>query len=212
MSARATVARPERGVGAVLLAAGRSSRMGGPNKLLIPVEGEPMVRRALRALQEVPLAPIVVVLGREPDAVRAALDGLPACDFCQVPEGVEQQVSADAGLRALPDGLAAIMIMLSDQPLLDALDLRWLLARWRELPPGSAAIPVFEGQRGNPVIIDASMRAPILAAGPSTGCRGFLAANPAQVHRIAAPNPHFVLDIDTADDLARLAASGVRTG
>ncbi|MCC7059792.1 MAG: NTP transferase domain-containing protein, partial [Burkholderiaceae bacterium] len=51
MSDRATVDRPERGVGAVLLAAGRSSRMGGPNKLLIPVEGEPMVRRALRALQ-----------------------------------------------------------------------------------------------------------------------------------------------------------------
>lgn len=203
---------PARGVGAVLLAAGSSVRMGGPNKLLIPVAGVPMVRRALRTVQAVPLAPVVVVLGREPLVVREALAGLPACTFREVPEGVDQQVSADAGLRALPAGLDAVLIMLSDQPLLDAVDLRWLVGAWRGLPAGSAAIPVFGGQRGNPVVIDASMIAPILAAGPQTGCRGFLAANPQRAHRVVAPNDHFVTDIDTAEDLARLAARGLRTG
>ncbi|MBN9462771.1 MAG: nucleotidyltransferase family protein [Burkholderiales bacterium] len=203
---------PARGIGAVLLAAGRSVRMGGPNKLLIPVAGEPMVRRALCVLQAVPLAPVVVVLGREPQAVRAALAGLPACTMCEVPEGADQQVSVDAGLRVLPEGLDAVLIMLSDQPLLDADDLRWLVARWRGLPAGSAAIPEFGGQRGNPVVVDGSMRAPILAAGPDTGCRGYLAANPQRVHRVTAPNDHFVVDIDTAEDLARLAGRGVRVG
>jgi len=57
----ATGATPR--AGAVLLAAGRSTRMGGPNKLLLEFDGEPMVRRALRTLQAVPLDPIMVVLG-----------------------------------------------------------------------------------------------------------------------------------------------------
>lgn len=197
-------------VGAVLLAAGRSLRMGGPDKLLLPVDGEPMVRRALRTLQAVPLAPIVVVLGARASAVQAALEGLPAYHSCQAAESSDHQVSVDAGLRELPAGLDGILIMLSDQPLLDASDLRWLIARWRELPQGSALVPTFDGQRGNPVIIDAAMREPILAAGPAIGCRGYLAEHPAQVHRIDAPNDHFVIDVDTADDLQRLARRGLR--
>lgn len=209
MSVFVPASEPCQRVGAVLLAAGRSLRMGGPNKLLVTIDGEPMVRRALRTLQAVPLDPVVVVHGSV--AVRAALEGLPAYASCTAPPSADQQVSVDAGLRALPDGLDAILIMLSDQPLLDADDLRWLIDRWRRLPRGGAVVPVFEGRRGNPVIIDGAMRAPILAAGPSTGARGHLAAHPALVHRVEAPNDHFVVDVDTVDDLGRLAARGLRT-
>lgn len=201
---------PHARVGALLLAAGRSVRMGGPDKLLVTIDGEPMVRRALRTLQAVPLDPVVVVHGAAPAAVRAALEGLPAYASCSAPTSSDQQVSVDAGLRALPDGLDAILIMLSDQPLLDADDLRWLVGQWRRLPRGCAVVPVFEGRRGNPVIIDGAMRAPILAAGPSSGARGHLAMHPALVHRVETPNDHFVVDVDTVDDLGRLAAHGLR--
>jgi len=200
-------------IGAVLLAAGRSTRMGGPDKLLATIDGEPMVRRALRTLQAVPLAPIAVVLGAAPraaEAVQAALAGLPAYVACTAPESADQQVSVDAGLRALPPDLDAIVVMLSDQPLLDAADLRWLIAQWRALPRGCAAVPVFRGRRGNPVILDRAMRAPILAAGPSTGARGHLAGHPERVRRVEVPNDHYVVDVDTTDDLARLAERGVR--
>ncbi|HLS57751.1 MAG TPA: nucleotidyltransferase family protein [Zeimonas sp.] len=200
-------------VGAVLLAAGRSTRMGGPDKLLATIDGEPMVRRALRTLQAVPLAPIAVVLGAAPravQAVQAALAGLPAYTACTAPESANHQVSVHAGLRALPADLDAIVVMLSDQPLLDAADLRWLIARWRALPRGFAAVPVFQGRRGNPVILDGAMRAPILAAGPSNGARGHLAAHPESVRRIEVPNDHYVIDVDTTDDLARLVERGLR--
>lgn len=201
-------------VGAILLAAGRSTRMGGPDKLLATIDGEPMVRRALRVLQEVPLAPVAVVLGVAADAVRAALAGLAPVLWCSADHSPEQQVSVVAGLRALPSDLDAILVMLSDQPLLDAGDLRWLVARHRALPAGSAAIPVFEGRRGNPVVIDAAMRAPILAAHDAArdaaGVRGYLAAHPERAHRVEAPNDHFVVDIDTPADLERLAARGLR--
>ncbi|GMV01536.1 MAG: nucleotidyltransferase family protein [Burkholderiaceae bacterium] len=196
--------------GALLLAAGRSVRMGGPNKLLLELDGEPMVRRALRTLQAVPLDPVVVVLGAAAEAVRAALAGLPACRTCSAPQAEDHQASVDAGLRALVAPMEAIVIMLADQPLLDADDLRWLLAQWSVRARGGALVPMFAGQRGNPVIVDAALRAPILEAGPAVGARGYLAAHPSLVHRVETPNDHFVVDVDTADDLARLAGRGLR--
>ncbi|MCO5101624.1 MAG: nucleotidyltransferase family protein [Burkholderiaceae bacterium] len=196
-------------LGAVLLAAGSAVRMGGPNKLLMRVDGEPLVRRSLRALQRVPIGHLVVVLGRDAQRVRMELDTFPVRAFCRVDVGCEQQVSVDAGLRALPAGLDAIVLALADQPLVETDDLRWLLAQWRALPAGSAAIPFHGGARGNPVVIAGAMREPVLEAGPSTGCRGWLAAHPQRVHRIEAPNDHFVVDLDTPEDAARLARRGL---
>ncbi len=196
-------------LGAVLLAAGSAVRMGGPNKLLMRIDDEPLVRRALRALQRVPIGHLVVVLGRDAQRVRVELDTFPVRAFCRVEVGCDQQVSVDAGLRALPEGLDAIVIALADQPLVDTDDLRWLLARWGELPAGSAAIPFHRGARGNPVVIAGAIREPVLEAGPQTGCRGWLAANPQRVHRLETPNDHFVVDLDTPQDTARLAQRGV---
>ncbi len=196
-------------LGAVLLAAGSAVRMGGPNKLLLRIDEEPLVRRSLRALQRVPIGHLVVVLGRDAQRVRTELDTFPVRAFCRVDVGCDQQVSVDAGLRALPAGLDAIVIALADQPLVDTDDLRWLLARWRELPAGSAAIPFHRGARGNPVVLAASMREAVLAAGPAVGCRGWLAAHPECVHRVETPNDHYVVDLDTPDDLARLARRGI---
>ncbi|HEY0879812.1 MAG TPA: nucleotidyltransferase family protein [Zeimonas sp.] len=197
-------------LGAVLLAAGSAVRMGGPNKLLIRIDGEPVVRRALRVLQRVPIGHLVVVLGRDAQRVRVELDTFPVRAFCRVEVGCDQQVSVDAGLRALPEGLDAIVIALADQPLVDEEDLRWLLERWRALPEGSAAIPFHHGARGNPVVIPGAMREPVLQAGSAIGCRGYLAAHPEQVHRIETPNDHFVVDLDTPADAARLAQRGLR--
>lgn len=194
----------------MLLAAGSAVRMGGPNKLLMRVDGEPLVRRSLRALQRVPIGHLVVVLGRDAQRVRMELDTFPVRAFCRVEVGCDQQVSVVAGLRALPAGLDAIVLALADQPLVDAEDLRWLLARWRELPEGSAAIPFHDSARGNPVIIAGEIREPVLQAGPSLGCRGWLAANPQRVHRLQTPNDHFVVDLDTPEDLEKLARRGVR--
>lgn len=198
-------------IGAVLLAAGSAVRMGGPNKLLMRIDGEPLVRRSLHALQRVPIGQLVVVLGRDAQRVRMELDTFPVRAFCRVDVGCDQQVSVDAGLRALPEGLDAIVLALADQPLVDVDDLRWLLERWRELPAGSAAIPFHDGVRGNPVVIAGAMREPVLAAGPAAGgCRGWLAAHPQHVHRIETPNDHFVVDLDTPEDAARLAQRGLR--
>ncbi|MGD9942689.1 MAG: NTP transferase domain-containing protein [Burkholderiaceae bacterium] len=211
-------------VGAVLLGAGRASRMGGPNKLLLSVDGEPMIARAARALARFAPDDWVVVLGRDADEVEAAVAQAlagsgaeaarrqpplppPPPRWCRVAAGLEQPASVVAGLHALSPALDAVLIMLGDQPLLDDEDLRWLLAQWRRLPPGSALVPCRGAQRGNPVVFDAALRDAMLAA---ASVRGFLDAQPQRVHRVEAPNDHFVFDVDTPADLQRLAGLGYR--
>jgi molybdenum cofactor cytidylyltransferase len=100
-------------VAAVILAAGASTRMGR-NKLLLPVEGEPMVHRAARRALAAGLAPVVVVLGHEGDRVRAALADLDVA-FVTSPEPTgPTSASLHAGLRALGPAVGATVVMLSD--------------------------------------------------------------------------------------------------
>lgn len=102
-----------RKVGAVVLAAGASRRMG-TNKLLLPVEGEPMVRRTVCRVIDAGCAPIVVVTGHDAERVREALAGLDVI-FATSPDPTgPTSASLHAGLRALPADVDATLVMLSD--------------------------------------------------------------------------------------------------
>lgn len=102
-----------RRVAAVILAAGASTRMGR-NKLLLPVDGEPMVHRAARRALAAGLAPVVVVLGHEGDRVREALVDLDVA-FTTSPDPTgPTSASLHAGLRALGPAVSAAVVMLSD--------------------------------------------------------------------------------------------------
>lgn len=100
-------------VGAVILAAGASTRMGR-NKLMLPVDGQPMVRRTVQRALDAGLAPVVVVLGHEPERVRDALHGL-AVTFAISPDPTgPTSASLHAGLRALDDTVSATLVLLAD--------------------------------------------------------------------------------------------------
>ena len=119
--------------GAIVLAAGASTRMG-TNKLLLAVEGEPMVRRTVRRALDAGCAPVVVVTGHESELVRAALVGLdvtfaPSSD----PTG-PTSASLHAGLRALPADCQAAVVMLSDMVQVSATMVRDLIAAAAETP------------------------------------------------------------------------------
>lgn len=100
-------------VAAVVLAAGASSRMG-TNKLVLPVEGEPMVRRTVRRVIDAGCEPVVVVTGYEPERVREALIGLPVIYATSPDPTGPTSASLHAGLQALPVDAAATLVMLSD--------------------------------------------------------------------------------------------------
>lgn len=107
-------------IAGVILAAGASRRMG-TNKMLLPVHGEPMIRRTVRAALDAGVAPLVVVLGHEPERVRAALDGLD-CHFAMSDDHTgPTSASLHAGLRALESAaleakqpIAGTLVLLGD--------------------------------------------------------------------------------------------------
>lgn len=184
----------------VLVAAGLSSRMGAQNKLLIEIDGKPLVRRVATRYVEAG-ADVHVVIGHEAEAVRAALASLPV-SYVENPRFAEgQQMSVRAGLEAVTDGYDALVVALADQAALTPGDIRGLLQAFAESSRDRILIPYYQGRRGNPVVFPAKIIARIREGGESATCRKFIDGNPQLTRRYDAENDHFIIDIDTPEDL-----------
>lgn len=190
---------PETGI--VLLAAGRGTRFGDSPKLLADLDGRPLVRHAAEAALATGLAPVVVVLGAHAAAVRAALNGLPL-RFVENPDfAAGLSTSLRAGLAALPEHCAGAVVMLGDMPRVAPAQITRLAAAFDG--EQAAVVPLTEGRRGNPVLLNRRRLAAELAG--LTGDRGAgpLLAGRSDVVEIAG-NAGSGLDIDTPEALAAL--------
>ncbi|MBX6364153.1 MAG: nucleotidyltransferase family protein [Gemmatimonadetes bacterium] len=201
MSAAATPGTGRSAVSAVLLAAGASRRFGG-QKLLAPLRGVPLVRIAAENLLASPIHELIVVIGREAAAMRAALEGLPV-RFAPNPRwaaGISGSVRA--GVRAVAADADAALVALADQPSVGPDIVARLIGAYRA---GSAPIvaPVYAGVRGNPVVFDRSVFPELLRLRGDVGARRLLAANPERIEVVAfdIPAPP---DVDTPTEYARL--------
>ena len=191
---------------AVVLAAGLSSRMQGQHKLLLPIDGQPAVRRTVSALAAAGPEEIVVVTGFKGRAVMEALDGLPV-RFQSNPRYEEgQMTSVAAGVAALGAPCNVVMVCLADQVLLDAADYRELIDAFAAMSHGSILIPVFNGQRGNPVAFSASYAAEVISGHVNPGCRKLIAEHPEEVFVHEAAHDRFTIDMDTPEDYAHILA------
>ena len=191
---------------AVVLAAGLSSRMQGQHKLLLPVDGQPAVRRTVSALAAAGPEEIVVVTGFRGRAVMEALVDLPVT-FQSNPRYEEgQMTSVAAGVAALRAPCSVVLVCLADQVLLEAADYRELIDAFAAMPSGSILIPVFNGQRGNPVAFSASYAAEVISGHVNPGCRKLIAEHPDEVFIHEAAHDRFVIDMDTPEDYAVILA------
>ena len=191
---------------AVVLAAGLSSRMQGRHKLLLPIDGQPAVRRTVSALARAGPEEIVVVTGFKGSAVMEALDGLPVT-FKTNPRYEEAQTtSVAAGVAALRAPCNVVMVCLADQVLLDAADYRELIDAFAAMRRGSILVPVFGGQRGNPVVFCASYAPEVIGGHVNPGCRKLIAEHPEEVFIHEAAHDRFTIDMDTPEDFARILA------
>ena len=206
--------------GAVLLAAGMSTRMGAQNKLLLPFGRGTMIGHMVGVLRAARLTELVVVLGHEADQVRAALEAAnppdaPGCPLRVVehPHFAEGMGSSlKAGLRALSAGLEAVMVCLTDQPLLETADVNRLVTAMGTTLTGQGGkniiVPFHGGQRGNPVLFSAHYLEEVLATrGPIAGCRGIVQRYPNAVLAVEMETDHILRDIDTPEDYQALMAS-----
>lgn len=196
-------------VGAVLLAAGTGSRMGGVAKSLIRLQGVPLINRQLIALSGAGVDEVVVVTGFARDAVEASVSTFPVTLAYNADYALGQQSSVRVGLQALRGNFDAVLVVLADQPLLGAADLTELIAAFKKRPAGHVVVPVVDGQRGNPIVMDEVALADILASDTNLACRHLVERQPELVHVHTSTNTRFVTDLDTLADMAALAQ---RTG
>jgi molybdenum cofactor cytidylyltransferase len=190
-------------IGAVLLAAGEGARMGSVPKSLLRLQGSPLIHRHLIALREIPFDELVVVTGYHHEQIEAAISDL-AVRFVRNPEPQRgQQSSVRLGAAALGGGLDLVMVVLADQPLIDPSDLKELIRAFTKRPSGTGVVyPVVQEQRGNPVVFSSALIETMLRSGNDADFRRYIDANPEVVHRYETSNEHFIIDLDTAEDIA----------
>jgi len=195
---------PRLRVGAVLLAAGEGRRLGGVAKPLIRLAGVPLVNRLLIALSGAGVDEVAVVTGHAREAVEAQVQAFPVTLAHNPDYAGGLQGSMRTGLQALHGPFDAVLVVLADQPLITAADLTELIGAFKRRDGGHVLVPVVDGQRGNPVVLDGAACGQILASGAKLGCRHLIERHPELVRAHDTANRHFVVDLDTPEDLHRL--------
>ncbi|MFO7308202.1 MAG: nucleotidyltransferase family protein [Pseudomonadota bacterium] len=191
-------------VAAIVLAAGRSTRMGAANKLLCPVDGRPMVVHAVAAALASRARPVVVVTGHEAEAVEAVLPpGVTAVRNADHASGIAS--SLRCGLAALPEEVAATVVLLGDMPRVGAVAIDRLVALFEEAPHVAAVAPTWRGEPANPVLIARRLFAEVMRLEGDQGARRLFAGR-GDVLTVATDDPAMAIDIDTPEALAALAA------
>lgn len=183
-------------VGALLLAAGGSSRFGAANKLLAPFDGLPLIVHAARAVRAAGL-PCLAVTGDDADSVRSALawevEGIVhAVDWA---DGMGRSIAA--GIAAVPPGWGGALVCLGDMPRIRPADIRALAAALTT--PDAVAVPVHAVRRGNPVGFGRAWFSRLAALVGDQGARLLLAG--ARVTEVPT-GPGVLHDIDTPADLS----------
>jgi molybdenum cofactor cytidylyltransferase len=197
---------PEKGrqVAAVVLAAGRSTRMGAVNKMIAEIGGKPLVRIAAEQALASGASPVIVVTGHERDKVEAALKGLNV-RFANNPDYAEGLgTSLRAGVAAVPAEADGAIILLGDMPQIDAKLIDKLIAAFDPEKGVLVVVPTIEGRRGNPVIWARRFFPELMAVTGDVGARHIIGNVVESVAEVAVTDPAITVDVDTPDVLARI--------
>lgn len=187
-------------VAAIVLAAGSSRRMG-TNKLLLPLDGEPLVRRPVRRCLAADFDRVVVVLGHESDRVRAALEGV-ACEIVENPDHARGVgTSIRAGLARVAEAVDAVTVVLADMPYVTTDMLRTVTSWYRATRPPVVASE-YGGVQAPPTVYDRALFARLSAIPDDSG--GKAVAQGAAALRVAVAFPAGACrDLDAAEDYQR---------
>ena len=193
-------------VAVLVLAAGRSTRMGGPNKLLADANGEPLVVHAVKAALASQAVELVVVLGHMADQVKAAvLAAVPKARlrFATNPDFAEGlSTSVRTGIAALGKEIDAAIVQLGDMPGVNSALLDRLMAAFSPVEGRSICVPTVGGKRGNPVLWDRRFFAEIAKVSGDTGAKHLIGEHADLVCEVEMTGEAAITDIDTPEALA----------
>jgi molybdenum cofactor cytidylyltransferase len=195
-------------IAAVVLAAGRSTRMGVQNKLLADIAGTPMVRRVVATALASKARPVLVVTGHQAPAVAAALSGLEVTLVANPDYATGLASSLKAGIRAVPEECAGALILLGDMPRIAPEHLDRLIDAFTADNGMTIIAPTHRGKRGNPVIWPPAFFPELLQLEGDAGARSLLVEHARQVEEVELDTDAIFVDVDTPEALAQMRDGG----
>jgi molybdenum cofactor cytidylyltransferase len=188
-------------IDAIILAAGRSRRMG-KQKLLLPFAGQMVIGHIVDQVLAGGVRSAVVVVARNNQTVRAALTER-AVIFTENPDPEGDMLSSvRAGLRTLPEDTSAALVVLGDQPSIDSGLVRSLVEAHRSSGRGIVA-PVYSEKRGHPMLVAARYFSELLHKHDGIGMRGLLAAHTDDLFELPVSDEGVLTDMDYPEDYQR---------
>jgi molybdenum cofactor cytidylyltransferase len=198
-------------IAGIVLAAGPSTRMGA-NKLLVELEGEPLVRRTARTAISAGLAPVVVVVGHEAELVLRALAGLPVRPVANARYAEGMNTSLSAGVDAVPASAEALVVLLGDMPLVDAALVREVMQR--HAATGAPVVAARYGASTAPPVLYARGLFRELRGGAGDGRGREVVRRHRERAELVDRPPAAMSDVDAPGDLeairSTIAGGGVR--
>ncbi len=189
-------------IAALVLAAGQSRRAGSINKLLVEIDGAPMVARVAGTVRGAEVEPVIVVLGHEPDRVRGALAGhdVTLVENPDYADGLSTSLAR--GLAALPREVDGVIVCLGDMPDVTAAHIERLIEAFAPDEGRDICVPTFNGKRGNPVLWARRYFDEMTHVAGDVGARHLIGEYADQVCEVAMPDGGVLLDLDTPEALA----------
>lgn len=172
--------------------------MGNVNKLLLTIDGEPLVRRTARTLLDSGVAGVTIVTGHDATAVWSAVNDLPLQQVHNDAFQQGQMTSVRAGLLSVAD-VDVVLICPADMPALSPWSIGQILAASATDGARHVIVPTCGGQRGNPIVVPMGFRAQVEAGGVNFGCRNLIANHPEVVRTVALECGDILQDLDTPD-------------
>lgn len=204
---------PEKGrrIAALVLAAGRSTRMGAVNmgavnKLIAEIGGKPLVRIAAEQAVASRANPVIVVTGHEREKVEAALKDLPV-RFAHNPDYAEGLgTSLKAGIAAVPADADGVVVCLGDMPQVTSALIDQLLGAFDPEKGALIVVPTIEGRRGNPVVWSRRFFPDLMQIQGDVGARHIIGNYAEAVVEVPVAGPAALVDVDTPESLNAVKA------
>jgi molybdenum cofactor cytidylyltransferase len=190
-------------IAAILLAAGRSRRMGA-FKPLLPFGEQTVIESCVRNLQAAGVVEIVVVIGYRAEDVQSQLKNLNLSYAINPHPDSEMSASIGIGIAKISPRARAVLIALVDHPAVPPSVIIQLIDKWRQQGGAQLFQPKYHGRGGHPVLIDLKLRTEMINLDPRRGLRALFDLHHAEVCRIAVASPFVARDMDTWEDYRQL--------
>ena len=185
---------------AVLLAAGRSERMGRNNKLLLNVDGIPLVRKSAINILNSNVASMTVVTGFDENKIVNALSGLNVNFVKNINFREGLSSSLKAGLASITPPPSAVIICLADMPKIQPEHINQLIENFDPLKGWEICIPTNNGKRGNPVLIGSRFFPYIFETSGDFGAKQVMKQHSDKIVEVEIGTSDIHFDIDTQDE------------